>query len=136
MQQHKAKLTNTQKARPRINAKARRGPLPGQREGSYTKEARRPNTPTLVPCALRGPDGKTRPGWEMWVGELLFGWADTKACLLQYYMRIHEPMPSGDCREHFCQSSRRVACRLRREHYYEDDEGGVDLENELARRWD
>ena len=136
MQQHKAKLPNTQKTGVRINAKARRGPLPGQRDGSHTKEARGTNTPTLVPCALRGPDGKTRPGWEMWVGELLSGRADTKESLLQYYTRIHEPMPSGHWREHSWQSSPRVARRPRREHYYEDDEGGGDLENELARRWD
>lgn len=136
MRQHKAKLASTQKARPGVNGKARRGPLQSQREGSYTKEARRPNTPTLVPCALRGPDGKTRPGWEMWVGDLLFGRADTKESLLQYYTRIHEPMPSGHWREHSWQSSPRLARRPRREHYYEDEEGGMDLENELARRWD
>src|SRR2546423_4052241 len=136
MQQHKVKLTNTRKARAGINEKTRRSPLQGQREASYTKEPHGPNTPTLIPCALCGPDGKTRPGWEMWVGDLLFGRADTKESLLQYYTRIHEPMPSGHWREHSWQSSPRVARRPRREHYYEDDEGGVDLENELARRWD
>ncbi|HEV8718035.1 MAG TPA: hypothetical protein VGX03_35120 [Candidatus Binatia bacterium] len=135
MQRHKAKLTNTQKAKTRINGKARRSPLQAQREGSHTKETRRPNTPTLIPYDLRGPDGKTRPGWEMWVGDLLFGRADTKESLLQYYTRIHEPMPSGHWREHSWQSSPRVARRPRREHYYEDNEGEIDLENE-AGRWD
>jgi hypothetical protein len=135
MQQQKAKLTNTQKTRVGMNGKARHSPLQGQREGSRTKETRGSNGPTLVPCALQGPDGKIRPGWEMWVGDLLFGRADTKESLLQYYARIHEPMPSGHWRENSWQSTPRVARRPRREHYenYEDD---MDLESELAGRWD
>ncbi len=137
MQQQKAKLSNTQKATVGMTLKTRRGPRQVRRDGAHTKETHEPNTPTLIPCALRGPDGKTRPGWEMWVGNLLFGRADTKECLLQSYTRIYEPMPSGHWRDqHSWQSLRRVARRSRHEHYYDTYEDNIALESELAGRWD
>jgi hypothetical protein len=136
MQQQKAKLTHTQKAAAGLSVKTKRAPRQGRREGSRTKETRNPNTPTLVPCSLRGPDGKTRPGWEMWVGDLLFGRADTKESLLQYYTRIHEPMPSGHWRERSWQSSPRVARRPRQEHYYDTYDDDLELDSELAGGWD
>jgi hypothetical protein len=137
MQVQKAKLTHTPKTRTEMNGKSRRAPLPGKREGSYTKETPESNGPTLVPCALQGPDGKTRPGWEMWVGDILFGRADTRESLLQYYARIHEPMPSGHWRENSWQSSPRLTRRPRRErHYHDEYEDDINLENELAGRWD
>ena len=55
--------------------------------------------PAFTRCTLVGPDGTQRPGWEMWVGKTLFGRADSKETLLQYYARLHEPMPSGHWRE-------------------------------------
>ncbi|MBI3302685.1 MAG: hypothetical protein HYZ72_11525 [Deltaproteobacteria bacterium] len=134
MQQHKAKLTTTQKATAGINAKIKRAPRQAQRQASRTKEARDPNAPILNPCSLLGPDGKVRPGWEMWVGDILFGRADTKESLLQYYTRIHEPMPSGHWRERSWQSSSRVARRARHVHDgYEED---TDLDSEMAGGWD
>ena len=136
MQAQKAKHTNTPKARIEVSGKPRRVPLQGKREASHTKETYESNGPILIPCALQGLDGKTRPGWEMWVSDILFGRADTKESLLQYYARIHEPMPSGHWRENSWQSSARVARRPRREHYYHDDEDDFNLETELAGRWD
>src|SRR5712691_9692823 len=136
MQQQKVKETSTRKAAPKETSKTTAHiPRQAHREATRVKEVRDPNAPTLVPCSLRGPDGQVRPGWEMWVGDILFGRADTQESLLQYYTRIHEPMPSGHWREHSWQSSPRVARRPQREHYY-DDQGEVDLENELARGWD
>lgn len=46
-----------------------------------------------------GPDGKTRPGWEMRVGDMMFGRADSQETLMAYYTRLHEPPPSGHWRE-------------------------------------
>jgi hypothetical protein len=136
MRRQKAKLTHTPKARTEVNGKPRRAPLPGKREASHTKETPESNGPLLSPCALQGPDGKTRPGWEMWVGGILFGRADTQESLLQYYARIHEPMPSGHWRENSWQSSPRVARRPRREHHYDDHEDDINLENESIGRWE
>jgi len=137
MRQQKAKLTKTWKATAGLKMKTRRGPRQVRRDGSHTQDIRGPNTPTLIPCALRGPDGKTRPGWEMWVGNLLFGRADTKECLLQYYTRIYQPMPSGHWRDQpSWQFPRQVARRPRREHYYDDYEDDTDFESELAGRWE
>lgn len=55
--------------------------------------------PAFTRCTLMGPDGTERPGWEMWVGETLFGRADSKESLLQYYARLREPMPTGHWKE-------------------------------------
>jgi hypothetical protein len=113
---NQAKLIRNHKPVTRIGAKAKGVSRRAQRQGSHTKETRDPNVPILIPCALLGPDGKERPGWEMRVGEVLFGRADSKESLLQYYSRIHEPMPSGHWRERSWQPQQRVARRSRAEH--------------------
>ena len=135
MQQQKAKLTTTQKPTARVRVTTNRTPRQARREGSRAKETRDPNSPTFVPCSLRGPDGQTRPGWELWVGDLLFGRADTKESLLAYYTRIHEPMPSGHWRERSWHSSPKVARRQRGEQY-EDYEEEFTLESDLSGVWD
>lgn len=70
-----------------------------QRQASYNKATIATLTPVLRPCALVGPDGQTRDGWEMLVGEMVFGKADAKETLLAYYSRLHEPLPSGHWKE-------------------------------------
>jgi hypothetical protein len=71
----------------------------------------------------------------MWVGEILFGRADTKDSLLQYYARIHEPMPSGHWKDRAWQNSPKVARRPRTTQYEEyDDE--LRLESDLSGVWD
>jgi hypothetical protein len=124
MQQQKVKVATTRKAAVRMPTKTTaRVPRQAKREAVRTKEARDPNAPTLTPCSLRGPDGILRPGWELWVGEILFGRADTQESLLEYYARIHEPMPSGHWKDRSWQSAK-VARRSRSGQYdeYEDDQ--------------
>lgn len=73
-------------------------PKEGQRQPSYKKESEHSSF-TFVPCDLMGPDGKTRPGWEMRVGDMMFGRADSQETLMAYYTRLHDPLPSGHWRE-------------------------------------
>lgn len=72
---------------------------PAEWQGSRTQLMHQGSAPTLVPCLLHAPDGTTRPGWELRMGEVLFGRADSQDVLLEYYARIHEPMPSGHWRQ-------------------------------------
>ncbi|MGE0823874.1 MAG: hypothetical protein AB7P18_17345 [Candidatus Binatia bacterium] len=85
----------------------------GQRQASYVKqEATDTFTPEFRPCALTGPDGQTRPGWEMIVGDMVFGKADAKETLLAYYSRLHDPLPSGHWKERAWQpAKKRVGSR-------------------------
>jgi len=135
IQQQKARTTSRPKTNPRASTRAQRAPRQARREAVRAKETRDPNAPVFVPCSLRGPDGQTRPGWEMWVGELLFGRADTKESLLQYYARIHEPMPSGHWKDRAWQSSTKVA-RHKRGVQYNDYEDELHLESDLSGVWD
>src|SRR5262245_19983594 len=61
----------------RANADSQLVRRQGQRHASYVKEASVSLTPVFLPCALVGPDGRERPGWEMRVGEIMFGRADS-----------------------------------------------------------
>lgn len=135
MQQQKAKAAETQKIDSRTPAKAQRTPRQARREPAHTKEVRDPNSPVFVPCSLRGPDGQNRPGWELWVGDILFGRADTKESLLQYYTRIHEPMPSGHWKDRSWQGSAKVARRPRGAQYESYDED-LQFESDLTGVWD
>ena len=65
-----------------------------------------------------GPDGQDRPGWELWVGEVMFGRADSKEGLTTYYTRLQEPMSSGHWRNRPMRRPRRnvVARRAQEEH--------------------
>ena len=55
--------------------------------------------PRFVRCLLVGPDGKTRPGWEMWLGEHCFGRADQKEILMRSLERQQQPPQSFHWRE-------------------------------------
>jgi len=135
MQPQKARETNRPKTNTRTPARTQRAPRQARREAMRAKETRDPNAPVFVPCSLRGPDGQTRPGWEMWVGEILFGRADTKDSLLQYYARIHEPMPSGHWKDRAWQGSSKIGRRPRGAQYDEYDED-IHLEHDLSGVWD
>lgn len=120
MQRHKIK--EPQPRRPANSTgrqtKAKQAPRQARRSGSHTKEthaqkAYDPKAPILSPCSLFGPDGKERPAWELRVGDVLFGRADSKESLLAYYARIHEPMPTGHWRERSWQPKRRATRRFR-----------------------
>ena len=55
--------------------------------------------PRFVRCNIVGPDGKTRPGWEMWLGEHCFGRADHKEMLIRSLERQQQPPQSFHWRE-------------------------------------
>lgn len=69
-----------------------------QPEKSPTK-ANLVGEPRFVRCQLLGPDGKTRPGWELWLGEHCFGRADHQAMLLASLERQQQPPQSFHWRE-------------------------------------
>ena len=135
MQQQKAKPTSRAKTQVRTPTSTPRAPRQARREATRAKETRDPNAPVFVPCSLRGPDGQTRPGWELWVGEILFGRADTKESLLQYYARIHDPMPSAHWKERAWQSTSKVG-RHKRGTQYEEYDDGLHVENDMSGVWD
>jgi len=70
-------------------------PQQGQRQASYVKETSTSPAMEFRPCDLTGPDGQCRPGWELWVGNMMFGRADSQESLLAYHSRLYEPIPSG-----------------------------------------
>jgi hypothetical protein len=87
-----------------------RKPVPQepQRQPVYMKAVEPPSTAfVFLPCSLIGPDGKERPGWEMRVGDMMFGRADSRETLIAYYSRLHEPLPSGHWRERTWQQQKR-----------------------------
>ena len=51
-------------------------------------------SPHFIRCILTGPDGRTRPGWEMWLGEHCFGRSDDKESLLQSLEHQRQPPQS------------------------------------------
>ena len=55
--------------------------------------------PRFVRCDITGPDGKTRPGWEMWLGEHCFGRSDKKEVLMRSLERQQQPPQSFHWRE-------------------------------------
>jgi hypothetical protein len=110
-----------------------------KREASYTKGVLTQPTPVFFPCVLLGPDGKERPGWEMHVGDMMFGRADSKETLLAYYTRIHEPLPSGHWRERTWQPQpKRTRGRRPRgeREEYRDNKEEVELEDEPGESWE
>ncbi|HXG20864.1 MAG TPA: hypothetical protein VNN62_17535 [Methylomirabilota bacterium] len=84
-------------------------------------------TPRFVRCQLIGPDGKIRPGWEMWLGQHCFGRADRKEILLKSLERQQQPPQSFHWREVHRQRFERTrapkgAEEAEAEHEPEDDE--------------
>ncbi|MGH7966098.1 MAG: hypothetical protein ACRERD_30475 [Candidatus Binatia bacterium] len=55
--------------------------------------------PRFVRCQITGPDGKSRSGWEMWLGDHCFGRADRKENLLRSLERQQQPPQSFHWRE-------------------------------------
>jgi len=55
--------------------------------------------PHFVRCNITGPDGKKRPGWEMWLGEHCFGRSDRKESLVLSLERQLQPPQSFHWRE-------------------------------------
>lgn len=55
--------------------------------------------PHFVRCQIVGPDGKKRPGWELWIGEHCFGRSDRKELLVRSLERQQQPPQSFHWRE-------------------------------------
>jgi hypothetical protein len=55
--------------------------------------------PRFVRRDIVGPDGKSREGWELWLGEHCFGRADNKETLLSSLERQQRPPQSFHWRE-------------------------------------
>ena len=125
---HPQVMIKERKTATRAESKVRTAPQMGQRQASYVKEHKGSATPVFMPCALIGPDGKERAGWEMWVDGMVFGRADTQESLLAYYTRLHEPIPSGHWRERTWQPPRRKPAGHSVPNEQEDsDEENLDL---------
>lgn len=80
---------------PQEHSSTKPAPQQGQRQASFVKETSTSPAMEFRPCELTGPDGQRRPGWELWVGNMMFGRADSKESLLAYHSRLYEPIPSG-----------------------------------------
>ncbi len=57
------------------------------------------NEPRFVRRDIIGPDGKSREGWELWLGDHCFGRADNKEALLSSLERQQRPPQSFHWRE-------------------------------------
>jgi hypothetical protein len=55
--------------------------------------------PHFIRRDIVGPDGKSREGWELWLGEHCFGRADNKEALLSSLERQQRPPQSFHWRE-------------------------------------
>lgn len=102
-------------------------PKEGQWRPSYKKESES-SAFTFIPCDLMGPDGKTRPGWEMRVGNMMFGRADSQESLMAYYTRLHEPLPSGHWRERTWGIQKRKPTEVQTHANHEESEEQTDHE--------
>jgi hypothetical protein len=118
-----------------INGKS--APQQGQRHASYVKETS-PSSPPLEfrQCALVGPDGQSRPGWELWVNGMMFGRADSKETLLEYHKRLYEPLPSGHWKDRAWQPMKKRPAGKRAaeepESRFDDEEADAELETESS----
>ena len=70
-----------------------------ERDGTATPLTRVGEKPRFVRCNLIGPDGKTRPGWELWIGDHCFGRSDRKELLVRSLERQQQPPQSFHWRE-------------------------------------
>ena len=115
MQQQKAKATAAQKKNQKVPVKAKRAPRKTQSRTTHARKPKTTNGPTFISCALTGPDGQERSGWELWVGGVMFGRADSKESLKDYYTRLQEPMPSGHWRNRPIHRTRGAVARQAQE---------------------
>jgi hypothetical protein len=74
-------------------------PAAEEQEEKITPKASLGGKPRFVRCQIVGPDGKTRSGWEMWLGEHCFGRADRKEMLIRSLERQQQPPQSFHWRE-------------------------------------
>jgi len=126
------KSVSRRKGMVRLNTNAQSAPQKRQRQASYVKGSLSPLVPVFLPCDLVGPDGRERLGWEMRVGEMMFGRADSKETLLAYYTRLHDPLPSGHWRDRAWQPQKKksVGRRPRDPHKGDLDENAEQDEDE------
>ena len=73
-------------------------PAPESDESS-TPTTRVGEKPHFVRCQIVGPDGKKRPGWELWIGQHCFGRSDRKELLVRSLERQQQPPQSFHWRE-------------------------------------
>jgi len=111
-------------------------PQQGQRQASYVKETTATPTLEFRACALVGPDGQSRPGWELWVGGMMFGRADAKETLLAYHARLHDPLPSGHWKDRAWQPMKKKSGKLQpreeQDARFDDDEPAIEPEIESS----
>jgi len=112
-------------------------PQHGLRQASYAKETASSSSLEFRACALVGPDGQSRPGWELWVGGMMFGRADVKESLLAYHARLHDPLPSGHWKDRAWQPMKkkptgRQTNEERDPRFVDDD---ADTESEADNSW-
>jgi hypothetical protein len=112
-------------------------PQHGQRQASYVKETASSSSLEFRACALVGPDGQSRPGWELWVGGMMFGRADTKETLLAYHARLHDPLPSGHWKDRAWQPMKKkpTSRQTNEEQDPRFDDDDADTESEADNSW-
>lgn len=130
------KSVSRRKGMIRSSTNAQSAPQKTQRQASYVKGTSNPVTPVFFPCDLVGPDGKERLGWEMRVGEMMFGRADSKETLLAYYTRLHDPLPSGHWRDRAWQPQKKKASGRRFREDPEEDLEDDETEQEEGGAWE
>ena len=91
-------------------------------------------SPVFVKRDLTGPDGSTRPGWEMWIGDHCFGRADSKDLLLASFERLQSPPSSFHWRE--VRNRMPIRGRTKRPVAAPDTGKGSDNEEELINAMD
>ena len=130
MQQQKA--TTARRTNPKVTVKGERSPKKTQPRVMRPRKIKTSNGPIFIPCALMGPDGQERPGWELWVGEVMFGRADSKESLTAYYTRLQEPMPSGHWRNRPMHRPQRNAVARRAQEEHDGYESAEEQESALV----
>jgi hypothetical protein len=76
-----------------------------QRKRNHLREVPNPQPaepepePVFSHYTLRGPDGKERAGWVLYINGVLIGRAESKEHLLEYYTRLAEPLSSNHWRD-------------------------------------
>ena len=77
-------------------AQARKSVSPSDQAAPLTRVGEKLH---FVRCQIIGPDGKTRSGWELWIGDHCFGRSDRKELLVRSFERQQQPPQSFHWRE-------------------------------------
>jgi len=72
---------------------------PQPEDNMFTTKPSPGGEPRFVRRDIVGPDGKSREGWELWLGDHCFGRADNKEALLSSLERQQRPPQSFHWRE-------------------------------------